>query len=256
MTIIAKTINETKTMTKRNLWKSLNNPDRLIENIITPIMNMLLFVFVLGGSLSSTTGTNYVNYIVPGVLLLCIGQCCTSTAISISTDIHKGIIDRFRSMPISTSSIMNGLVLESVLRTIISTCVMLLVALIIGFRPEATFSGWLLTMVLLLLYSLMITWFSILYGLVIKGPEGAGSFTMVIVVLTYLTSGFISPATLPTVLKVFAENQPINSIVEALRVLLSGNHLDNNFLIAVSWCLFLMIILMFLSFKLFNVKVR
>ncbi|MDT2659693.1 ABC transporter permease [Enterococcus hulanensis] len=256
MTTIGKALLETKTMTKRNLWKSVKNPDRLMENIIAPIMTMLIFVFVLGGAMSQTTEVSYVNYIVPGTFLLCIGQCSTASAAGISTDIQKGIVDRFRSMPIANASFLNGHVIESVIRTVFSVLLILIVAFFVGFRPEASLGSWLLAIFLLLLFTVMITWISVVYGLMIKGPDGAGSLTMFIMLFTYLSSGFIPTDTLPKVLRIFAENQPMTAIVEAVRRLLLDQPLEDYYFTAIIWCVGLLGGAILLAIRLFKNKVQ
>lgn len=142
-------------------------------------MTLLIFVYILGGAMSKSIGNiSYVNYVVPGTLLLCIGQCSTSTAMNISADIQKGIIDRFRSMPILRSSVLNGLDLESAIRTTFSFLLTFLVSLLVGFNPNISFGSMIITLGLLVLYTFTITWISIVYGLLVKNPEGAGSLTM------------------------------------------------------------------------------
>lgn len=256
MSALIKTLLETKTMTKRNIWKSLRNPDRIIENLIAPVLTMLIFIFVLGGAIGGATEMNYVNYVVPGVLILCIGQSSTSTAIGISSDIKKGIVDRFRSMPIAASAVLNGHVIESVIRTMLSVVIVFLIALLVGFRPEATVTAWLLAIAMLLLFTITITWISIVYGLFVKGPEGAGSLTMFVMLFTYLSSGFIPTQTLPYALRIFAENQPMTPIIETIRRLLLSQPLEHYLPIAVAWCVGLLVIAYILAMKLYKNKVN
>lgn len=255
MTTITKSILETKTMTKRNLLKSINNRDRLIDNMVTPILNMLLFVFVLGGAMGQLTETRYVDFIVPGTFLLCAAQCSTTVAAGISSDLQEGIVDRFRSMPISISSFLNGHVIESVVRTAASMVLMMVVALIVGFRPQTSFVNILLVIALLLLFTFTMTWLSAVYGLFIKGPDGAGSLTMLVMGLSYLSSGFLPTNTLPKALRFFAEHQPMTPVVEAIRRLLLSQPLEGNYLKAVYWCLALSIIFILLANKMFRNKV-
>jgi len=256
MSALTKIFSETKTMTKRNLWKSMKNPDRLIENLVSPIMTMLVFVFVLGGAMSYSTDMSYVNYVMPGVLILCIGQCSTAAAIGISTDIQKGIVDRFRSMPITASSVLNGHVVESVIRSMISLLVIFLISLLVGFRPKASLTSWLLAFVLLILFTVMITWVSVAYGLFVKSAEGAGSLTMYIMLFVYLSSGFIPTQTLPTVLRVFAENQPLTSIIESLRRLLLSDPLGNYLLLAIIWCIGILVVSFIAAMRLYKNKMN
>lgn len=255
MNTLTKALQETKTMTKRNLWKSLGNPDRLIENVVAPIMTMLIFVFVLGGAMSQSTETSYVNYIVPGALLLCIGQCSSATAAGISADIQRGIVDRFRSMPIRSASVLNGHVIESAIRTIFSVILIFIVALLVGFQPTASLSAWFAAFGILLLFTFTVTWISVSYGLLIKGPEGASSLTMFIMLFTYLSSGFIPTNTLPSFLRIFAENQPMTPVVETVRRLLLAQPLGNHLFLAIIWCSILLAAAFLTAMKLYRRKI-
>lgn len=256
MNTLTKALQETKTMTKRNLWKSLGNPDRLIENVVAPIMTMLIFIFVLGGAMSQSTEASYVNYIVPGALLLCIGQCSSATAAGISADIQRGIVDRFRSMPIRSASVLNGHVIESAIRTFFSVILIFIVALLVGFQPTASLPAWFAALGILLLFTFTITWISVSYGLLIKGPEGASSLTMFIMLFTYLSSGFIPTNTLPSFLRIFAENQPMTPVVETVRRLLLAQPLDNYLFLAIIWCSILLTAAFLTAMKLYRRKIK
>lgn len=256
MSPLTKTFLETKTMTKRNLWKSFNNPDRLMENLIAPIMTMLIFVYVMGGAMSYAMDGNYVNFVVPGILLVSIGQSSTSTAISVSTDIKKGIVDRFRAMPITTFSFLSGHVIESVIRTMFSFVVTLMVAYLVGFRPEASWVSWLLALSLIFLFSITITWIAVAYGLAVKGPEGSSSLNLFVMLFIYLSSGFIPIDTLPRPLQIFAEHQPMTFLIEAIRRLLLNHPTENYVWLAFIWCLGLLVVASVLAFQLYKRKVN
>lgn len=256
MKTLSYTIAEAFTMTKRNFWKSLKNPDRLIGNLFDPMMTLLLFVYVLGGAMNYGSEINYINYVVPGVLILCIGQCSAGTAISVSEDIQNGIVDRFRSMPISTSSVITGHVIETVIRIFMSLLFVFTIALLVGFRPNAPISSWILAFILLLLFSFMITWVSVVYGLFVKGAEGAGSLNLFITVIIYLSTGFIPTQTLPSILRVFAENQPATWIIEALRRLLLSQPLENYLFMAILCCVTITVIAYITALHLYKSKVN
>lgn len=256
MKTLSYSIAEAITMTKRNFWKSLKNPDRLIGNLFDPIMTLLLFVYVLGSAMNYGSDINYIDYVVPGVLVLCIGQCSAGTAIGVSEDIQNGIIDRFRSMPISTSSVLTGHVIETVIRIFISLVFVFIVALLVGFRPIAPMSSWILAILLLLLFAFMITWVSVAYGLFVKGAEGAGSLNLFITVIIYLSTGFIPTHTLPSFLRVFAENQPITWIIEALRRLLLSQPLENYLYMAIICCVTILVIAYITALHLYKSKVN
>lgn len=245
---------ETKTMIKRNLWKSLGNRDRIMENIASPILLMLLFVYVLGGTMGQTIEKEYVNYVVPGILLVCIGQCSTSTAISVSTDITEGIVDRFRSMPISSVSVLNGHVYESVIRTTFSLILTYIVSFLFGFQPAANFPATLLAFGVILLFTFTLTWISVLFGLLVKGPDGANSLIMYTQAITFLSSGFIDTKTLPKVLQVFADNQPITPLIETIRRLLFNQPLENYLILSICWCTGLLTLAYLVSMTLYMKK--
>ena len=255
MSTLTKTLLETKTMTKRNLMKSIKNPDKIMSNIIGPVMTMLVFVFVMGGAMEYVVDFNYTNFIVPGVLVVAIGQCASLTAMEISTEMKKGTIDRFRSMPITIFSFLNGQVIESVLRTIFSFSIVLGVGFIVGFRPEANFLPWLAAFGLLVFFSVTITWACVVAGLMAKDPEGAGSSIMLVLLFTYLSSGFIPTETLPVVLRVFAENQPVSHVINGVRGLMLGLPTDGSILTALLWMSGILVVSYGLAVLLYKRKV-
>ena len=168
---------DTKTMAGRCLLLTRRNPDMVLTSFVAPVMMMILFAYVLGGAIN-VGSASYVNYIVPGIILQSLGQCATTTAISVSTDIKTGIIDRFCTMPIKKSSILSGHVWESFARNGLATILVVAVAFLVGFRPKADFAGWLLVLLILSLYILAISWCSIFFGIIAKSPEGAGAFSV------------------------------------------------------------------------------
>lgn len=228
-------------MFKRCLLLSMRSLDALLTSIAQPILLMLLFVYVLGGSMD-VGEMSYVNYIVPGVIVQCIGQCTTITAISVNNDMKRGIVDRFRSMPITNSSVLTGHALSAVVRNIITTSLLIGLALLIGFNPTAGIAQWLAVIGILLLFMLAITWISIIFGLIANSAESASSFAVVTIALPYLSSGFVTTETMPTALRIFAGNQPMTPIIESIRSLLMNGMLDENFLPAVLWCVGMLIV--------------
>lgn len=234
----------------RHLTRNLDN---LLIVIVLPVMMMLLFATVFGGAIQIGGDGNYVNYIVPGILLICIGYSASTTAISINTDLSQGIVDRFRSMPIAKSAFITGHVIASVFRNIVSTTVLILVAFIMGFSPKASLVEWFVIALILLLYAVAMTYLSTIFGLLAKTPEGAGAFGFAMLFLPYLSSAFVPLETLPTALRIFAEHQPITILVEALRSLLastSTSHTPG----AILWCSGIMIVSAFIAGRLFNHK--
>lgn len=241
------------TMFKRCMKLSLRNLDAFLTGIGTPVLMMLLFVYVLGGAIH-VGEMNYVDYLVPGIILQCIGQCGSTTAISINNDSRMGIIDRFRSMPISDTSILSGHAMAAMIRNIITALLIILIAFIIGFRPKAGIMEWIIVAALLLLFMAVITWISIIFGLISNSAESANGITALIMFLPYLSSGFAPTETMPTVLRIFAENQPMTPIIESMRSLLINGLLDKNFLSAVLWCLSLLIIAYVSAVKIYKKK--
>lgn len=234
-------LQDTITMSKRCMLLSLRNLDAFLTGIATPILMMFLFVFVLGGSMK-VSGGNYVDYLVPGIILQCIGQCGVTTAISVNHDLKKGIIDRFRSMPIAGSSVLTGHALTAILRSTITISIIVAMAYFIGFRPTAGVLQWIFVIVILLLFTGVITWLSIIIGLVSGSAESANGISAVIMFLPYLSSGFAPTETMPKTLRIFAENQPMTPIIEAIRSLLMNAAPDKYFLSALLWCVGLLIV--------------
>lgn len=254
MNVKAGMMSDTKTMAGRCLLLAKRNPDTILTSIVSPVLLMILFVFVLGGSMD-VSNSSYVNYIVPGVILQSLGQCAATTAISVSTDIKSGIIDRFSTMPIKKSSILTGHVIEAFSRSVLAIVLVTIVAFIVGFRPEAGLVDWLIVILLLFLYSFVMSWISVFFGILANSPEGAGSFSVFAIALPYLSSGFVSIDTMPKALQVFARNQPMTPIIDTLRAALQGENVNvNTFIIAVVWCAALLIVFYVLSVRAFKKK--
>lgn len=246
---------DTATMFKRCMLLSFRNLDVLLTSVLLPVMMMLLFVFLFGGALN-VGDVDYVNYVVPGVIVMSIGYCAAITAVSVNTDMTKGIIDRFRSMPISHSSILTGHVLASVARNYLSTILVIIVAIAIGFRPVADIGEWAIVAGILLLYMLVITWFAVLFGLFAKTADGAGTFSFFILFFPYLSSGFVPIETMPMVLQVFSKNQPLTPVIETLRSLLMHSSVDEHLLPAILWCMGLLLFAYTASVRVYRRKER
>lgn len=226
----------------------------ILTSFVAPVLMMILFVYVLGGAMN-VGSTSYVNYIVPGIILQSLGQCATTTAISVSTDIKTGIIDRFCTMPIKKSAILSGHLWESFARNGLTTALVVAVAFLVGFRPEANFAGWLVAILILCLYIQTISWCSIFFGIIAKSPEGAGAFSVFAIVLPYISSGFVPTDTMPKALRIFAEHQPMTPIIDTLRNALQGKALQADIaLTAMLWCVFLLAAFYVLSVRAFQRK--
>ena len=222
------------TMSGRCLRLSRRNPEVLLTSLMLPIMLMLLFVYLFGGAIN--TGTKYVTYVVPGVLLLCAGFGASMTAVSVSHDMTTGVIDRFRSMNVWGTSVLTGHVLASITRNLVSTALVLGLAFAIGFRPHAGVTDWLAALGVLVLFLLAISWLSAVAGLVARSPEAAGGFTFFVMFLPYPSSAFVPIDTMPSWLRGFASHQPVTPVIETLRGLLLGAPVGTNPWQALAWC--------------------
>ncbi|MFD0716334.1 ABC transporter permease [Paenibacillus sp. GCM10027626] len=222
----------------RHVFRSM---DTIITVCITPIAMMLLFVYVFGGSIQTGTD-NYVNYLLPGILLIAIASGISYTAYRLFMDKQRGIIERFHSMPIARSAVLWGHVLTSLVSNFISLVVIILVALIMGFRSSAGFLPWLAVTGILLLFTLALTWVAAIAGLSGKSVEGASAFSYPLIFLPFISSAFVPTDSMPKVVRVFADNQPVTSIVETIRALLSGQPVGNDIWIALAWCIGIMLV--------------
>ena len=218
----------------RSLRHSLRNVDALIMAIMLPVVLMLLFTFVFGGALDE--GGDYVDYVVPGIILLCAGFGSAGTAVDVANDMETGIIDRFRTMPIRSWAVLTGHVVASLARNLFATLVVLGVALLVGFRPDATPLEWLGAFGIIALYILAITYLFAAIGLAARSAEAANGYTFILMFLPYLSSAFVPIDTLPVWLRWVAENQPITPIIESIRGLLLGTDPGAAPLWALGWC--------------------
>ncbi|MER7170843.1 ABC transporter permease [Streptomyces mesophilus] len=221
-------------MSGRALRMSRRNVDALITALALPVMLLLIFVYFFGGAID--TGTRYVTYVVPGVLLLCAGFGSSNTAIAVVEDLKTGIIDRFRSLDIGGAPVLAGHVVASAARNLIATALVFALAFAIGFRPDATLAGWFAALGVLLAFILALSWLSAAVGLLAKSPEAAGGFTFFVSFLPYPSSAFVKTEDMPSWLQGFAENQPISQVIESLRGLLLGRPVGWTPWIALAWC--------------------
>ncbi|HEV8190465.1 MAG TPA: ABC transporter permease [Ktedonobacterales bacterium] len=227
-------LGDTLIMVGRSLRLASRNLDVLLTALILPVMLMVLFVYLFGGAID--TGTTYVTYVVPGVLLLCAGYGASLTAVSVSQDLTGGIIDRFRSLDVSGAALLAGHVVASVLRNLISTVLVLGVALLIGFRPSAGPLEWLAAAGILLVYILALSWLSAVVGLLARSPEAASGFSFFFLFLPYPSSAFVPINSMPSWIQGFAQHQPVTPVTETIRGLLVGTPVGSNPWIALAWC--------------------
>ena len=224
---------------RRSLLHSIRDIDALLMAIALPVLLMLLFVYVFGGAIEP--GGNYVDYVVPGIILLCAGFGASSTSVGVAQDMTTGVIDRFRTMPIGSGAVITGHVVASLARNLTATAVVILVALLTGFRPTAGPLGWLAAIGLVSLWILAITWLFAALGLVARSVEAAANYGFVLLFLPYLSSAFVPTETMPTGLRWIADHQPITPLIESIRGLLLGTEIGSEPSWAIGWCLLIMV---------------
>src|SRR4030081_1799631 len=228
------------------LGRSLRHVTRSVDTIITvtimPIAFMLLFVYVFGGAIEAGTH-NYVNYLMPGILLIAIASGISYTAFRLFNDLQSGIFERFHSMPIARSSVLWGHVLTSLVSNSISVVFIVLVALLMmGFRSSAGVLPWLAVAGILVLFTLALTWIAVIAGLSAKSTDGAGAFSYPIVFLPFVSSAFVPTASMPGPVRAFAEHQPVTSIVNTIRALFEQQPVRGEIWIALAWCVGILLV--------------
>ncbi len=235
----------------------LRNSDQLLGAFFQPIMFLVLFASVFGGAIEQALpeGVSYINFLMAGIIVQTTAFGSTTTAIAITNDLQKGIVDRFRSLPMSNLAVLNGHVISDIFRNSISTTVMIVAGLVIGFRPQADFVGWLGIIGILLLFTLTFSWLSAIVGVLAKSVEAVQWLTFVLIFpLTFASSAFTPTEGMGTFLKAFAENQPITQVVEAIRALILGNPIGDYGWLSVVWCLGMLAVAIPTAAFLFNRK--
>ncbi|MFI9366121.1 ABC transporter permease [Kitasatospora sp. NPDC053057] len=234
-------ISDTMTMLRRSLRHGVRYPVMLVSGLATPIILLLLFVYILGGALGSGVGgasvgrAGYLNYIAPSMALLTVCYGGGSTAVTVSVDLTEGIVRRFRTMPISRAAVLTGHVLGGFIRTMATVVLVLAVALLMGFRPTATPIEWLAAIGLLALLSLAITWLTIAFGSAAKSPGGANTAALPLQILPLVSSAFVPTGSMPVGIRWFAEYQPFTPVIDTLRGLLMGSEIGNSAYLALGW---------------------
>lgn len=237
---------------QRSLMHIIKNMDQLLSVAFQPIMFMLLFRYVFGGAID-TGGTSYVNFLVAGILVQTAAFGSMYTAIGIATDLQRGIIDRFKSLPMRSSAVLIGHTVADLVRNTISSIVMILVGLLVGFRPEANVVEWLGVFGILLLFTFAFSWLSAIMGLMAKSIEAVQWISFVLIFpLTFASSAFVPTDGMPTVLRVFAEHQPVTQVIEAIRALIVGSPIGTYGWWAAGWSLLILAISMPVAAYLFR----
>jgi ABC transporter DrrB family efflux protein len=251
-TKLAWVISDSLVMIRRGLTHIVRNPDQLLSAALMPIMFFLLFRYVFGGAIDPGN-TTYVNFLVAGILVQLAAFGATYTAVGIAVDLQRGIIDRFRSLPMNGVVVLVGHTVADLARNFISSIILIIVAYATGFRPNATFSEWLLALGLLMLFTFAISWLSSIFGFIAKSFEAVQWLTFVFIFpLTLASSAFAPTETMPGWLQAFANNQPVTHVVDAIRSWLVGTPMGNSAWLALIWCLGILAVFIPLSAYMFR----
>ncbi|MCH3963581.1 MAG: ABC transporter permease [Clostridium sp.] len=244
---------DTGVMLERSMRHITRSMDTIITVTIMPIAMMLLFVYVLGGAIQTSTD-NYVNYLLPGILMMAIASGISYTAFRLFMDMQSGIFERFHSMPVAPSAALWGHVLTSLVSNAISVVVIILVALIMGFRSSAGVLSWLAVAGILALVTLALTWIAVIPGLTAKSVDGASAFSYPLIFLPFISSAFVPTESMPGPVRAFAENQPVTFIVDAIRSLLAGQSVGNDIWAALAWCLGILVVAYLFAIRIYKRK--
>ena len=245
---------DTTVLLGRSLRHITRSPDTIITTVITPVAMMLMFVYVFGGAINTGSDT-YVNYMLPGILLITIASGIAYTALRLFSDMKSGMFERFQSMPIARSSVLWAHVLTSLVANLISLGVVVLVAILVGFRSPAGMLAWLAVAGILVLFTLALTWIAVIAGLSAKSPDGAGAFSYPLIFLPFISSAFVPTETMPGPVRAFAENQPVTSIVNAIRDLFTQQPVGSDIWIALAWCVGILVVAYVFAMRTYRRKI-
>jgi ABC-2 type transport system permease protein len=249
----AHVLGDTTVLLGRSMRHITRSPDTIITTVITPIAMLLLFVYVLGGAIKHGPET-YVTYLLPGILLITIASGISYTALRLFTDMQGGIFQRFQSMPIARSAVLWSHVLTSLVANLISIVVVVLIAVAMGFRSGAGALAWLAVAGILVLFTLALTWLAVIPGLSAKSVDGAGAFAYPIIFLPFVSSAFVPTQTMPGPVRAFADHQPVTSIVNTIRDLLTQHPPGTGIWTALAWCAGILIVAFALALTTYHRK--
>jgi len=242
MSTLSDAVRDSSTMLRRDLRHARRYPLMSLSGVMVPVLFLLLFAGVFSHALHAGLGAavppggGYIDYLVPGIILMTACSTAETTAVNVSTDMTDGIISRFRTMAVTRTSVLTGQLLGGLIRTMISGALVVAVALALGFKPTATTIEWLAATAMFALLSVAVTWLTTAFGLLARTPAGANSLSLLIVVLPFVSSAFVPAATMPAGVAWFARNQPFTPIIQTLRGLLTGTPIGNEAVLAVAWC--------------------
>jgi ABC-2 type transport system permease protein len=245
---------DTTALLGRSLRHIARSPDTIITTTIMPIGFMLLFVYVLGGAINAGSHS-YVTYLLPGILIITIASGISYTAFRLFMDMKSGIFERFQSMPIARSSVLWAHVLTSVVANLISLAVVVLVALLMGFRSGAGALAWLAIAGILIVFTLALTWIAVIPGLTAKSVDGASAFAYPLIFLPFISSAFVPTKSMPGPVRAFAEHQPVTSIVNAVRDLFTQQPVGNDIWIALGWCVGILVVAYIFAMAIYRRKI-
>ncbi len=233
-------LSDVSTMTVRGLRLVSRDVDAMITAVLLPVIILLMFVLVFGGAVD--IGTEYINYVTPGVILLAAGFGAANTALAVEHDMSSGMVERLRSMPMNAWTVLSGHVAASLVKNLATTAIVFGVSMLMGFRPDASALEWLAAVGMILLFVGWITWLAALVGVLVRSPAAAGGFSFFVMFLPYVSSAFVPVDTLPSWLRGFAEHQPVTPVIETVRGLLAGGVAGaadpgDAATLAVTWCL-------------------
>jgi ABC-2 type transport system permease protein len=244
-----RTLTDLQTLIGRALRLSLRNVDGLLTALLLPPMLMFMFVYFFGGAID--TGGSYIDFVVPGVLLVCVGFGAGTTAVSVAHDLSSAIVDRLRSMDVRGESLIAGHVVASVVRNLASAALAVAFALAIGYRPHADAAHWLAAVAILTLFVFAISWLAAAIGILVRSPEAAQGITFVISFLPYPSSAFVPVSTMPSWVQPFASHQPVNEVIVAIRALLAGGSPGSAAWSAIAWSVGIIVVSVVLAGVLF-----
>lgn len=246
-------LHDTTALLGRSLRHILRSPDTIVTTAITPIAMLLMFVYVFGGAID-TGGGRYVNYLLPGILLITVASGIAYTAFRLFTDVSSGIFERFQSMPIARSALLWAHVVTSLIANLISLALVVLVAVAIGFRSGAGIVAWLGVIGILVLFTLAMTWLAVIPGLTAKSADGVSGFSYPLIFLPFVSSAFVPTAGMPAPVRWFAEHQPATSIVNTLRNLYAEQPVGGDLWTALAWCCGLLLVAYALAVRTYHRK--
>ena len=247
-------VHDTDVLLRRSLRHILRSPDTIITTAITPIAMLLLFVYVFGSAIDAGSDS-YVNYLLPGILLITVASGIAYTAFRLYTDVSGGIFERFQSMPIARSAFLWGHVLTSVVANLVSLVLVVLVALAMGFRTGAGVLAWLAVLGIMLLFTLALTWLAVIPGLTATSVDGVSGFSYPLIFLPFISSAFVPTEGMPGPVRWFAEHQPVTPIVNTIRNLFAGEPVGSTGLVALAWCVGLLLVAYVLAMRTYRRKI-